>query len=142
MLTAIANVVAGPQALVVRTGAQNLTLPLAIKVGGTSAAKLWDAFSEAFDELPRPIAVEPTPSRRKMRIVFLLIYVMIFQSESSAEDGKRRLTIGTVGDGLNANGGCTLQLPSQYAKREGLYIFTSDFHPHGLVKRGRHGYAR
>ena len=32
-LTANATVVAGPQALVVTTGAQNLTLPLAIKVG-------------------------------------------------------------------------------------------------------------
>jgi hypothetical protein len=32
-LTANATVVAGPQALVVTTGGQNLTLPLAIKVG-------------------------------------------------------------------------------------------------------------
>jgi hypothetical protein len=33
MLTANANVVAGPQALVVTSGGQSLTLPLAIKVG-------------------------------------------------------------------------------------------------------------
>ena len=32
-LTANSNVVAGPQALVVTTGGQNLTLPLAIKLG-------------------------------------------------------------------------------------------------------------
>jgi hypothetical protein len=32
-LTANASVVAGPQALVVTTGGQNITLPLAIKVG-------------------------------------------------------------------------------------------------------------
>ncbi len=68
-----------------------------------------------------------------MRIVFLLIYVMIFQSASSGEDGKRRLTIGTVGDGLNGSGGCTLQLASQYAKREGLYIFATDLQTHGLI---------
>ncbi len=68
-----------------------------------------------------------------MRVLLLLIYVMIFQSAFSGEDGKKRLTIGTVGDGLNAGGGCTLQLPSQYAKREGLYIFTSDLSTHGLV---------
>jgi hypothetical protein len=32
-LTANSNVVAGPQALIVTSGGQNLTLPLAIKVG-------------------------------------------------------------------------------------------------------------
>jgi hypothetical protein len=33
MLTVNANAVAGPQALVVTTGGQNITLPLAIKAG-------------------------------------------------------------------------------------------------------------
>jgi len=45
-----------------------------------------------------------------------------------------RLTIGPVEEDLErSGGGCSLQLPREYANREGNYIFISDFHENALV---------
>ena len=60
----------------------------------------------------------------------LLLAFVLCQSAWAAD---RSLRIGTVGEELASNGGCSLQLPRQYAKKEGKYVFTSDFQQNALI---------
>jgi hypothetical protein len=47
---------------------------------------------------------------------------------------ERHLTLGTVqGEGGPERGRCSLQLPHDYANKEGRYVFIADFSGHGVV---------
>lgn len=68
-----------------------------------------------------------------MRTVPFAIAFVLCQSAWAGDGREPAPRLGTVSEELNTSGGCALQLPSQYAKREGRYIFTSDFEKHAVV---------
>ncbi|MBV9085340.1 MAG: hypothetical protein JOZ62_21910 [Acidobacteriaceae bacterium] len=65
------------------------------------------------------------------QIIFLAC-VASLASARPGQDSDGRLKIGNVSNDLSSNG-CALQLPSQYRRREGKFVFVSDFENHGLV---------
>ena len=65
--------------------------------------------------------------------VVILAWVAMWASASAGDDSGARLKIGNVDNDLRSNGGCALQLPSQYARKEGRFVFTSDLEKRGLV---------
>jgi hypothetical protein len=56
-----------------------------------------------------------------------------FLTASLGEHSNHRLVVGAVSQEIGTEGGCSLQLPSQFAKREGAYIFVSDLDKHAVV---------
>jgi len=69
-------------------------------------------------------------------ICTVLLALVLCRSVLAAENADERLQIGTIGEELGSNGGCSLQLPRQYAKKEGKYVFTSDFQGRALINVG------
>jgi hypothetical protein len=69
-----------------------------------------------------------------LKYIFLALALALSENASIAGDAKPRLTLGSVVDEIDrSRGGCLLQLPHEYAKREGNYTFVSDFEGHALV---------
>jgi hypothetical protein len=65
--------------------------------------------------------------------VFLFTWVVVLASAGPGEDAGEHLKLGNLSNELTSNGGCGLQLPSQYAGKEGTFVFISDLENHGLV---------
>jgi hypothetical protein len=75
-------------------------------------------------------------SNRGMRISFqavLLASALVQANATPGEDAGGKLKIGNVANDLSLNGGCALQLPRQYARKEGKFVFISDFENRALV---------
>ncbi len=69
-----------------------------------------------------------------MRYIFLTLALISSESTWAADDPGRRLTIGSVIEEIDrSNGGCSLQLPREFANREGKFIFLSDVEGHALI---------
>jgi hypothetical protein len=60
-------------------------------------------------------------------------FLVLRESAWSGDNAGSQLKIGTVSEELGSNGGCSLQLPSHYNRKEGGYVFTSDLQNHGVV---------
>ena len=60
-----------------------------------------------------------------MRYIPFLLALVVLTSVWAGDKGSR-LKIGIANEELGSYGGCSLQLPSQFDRREGKYIFTSD----------------
>ena len=73
---------------------------------------------------------------RWMRTFWQLVFLacMIMSAPTARGAGSSGpLKIGNVTNDLSSNGGCALQLPRQYFKKEGEFVFASDFENRGLV---------
>lgn len=66
------------------------------------------------------------------QLVFLAC-IILSPPATRGGDASERLKIGNVTNDLSSNGGCALQLPRQYFKKEGEFVFTSDFENRSLV---------
>ena len=65
--------------------------------------------------------------------VALLAWVIVSASAKPGEHTREHLKIGDVPNDLSSTGGCALQLPRQYARKEGKFVFASDLENRGLV---------
>jgi hypothetical protein len=66
--------------------------------------------------------------------MFIGLTMVLSENAWAADDASRRLTIGSVvEENYLSRGGCSLQLPHEFANREGNYIFVSDFEEHALI---------
>jgi hypothetical protein len=70
--------------------------------------------------------------RSSCQLVFFAC-VILSPRPTPGEDTSGRLKIGNVTNDLSSNGGCALQLARQYFKKEGEFVFVSDFESRGLV---------
>lgn len=61
-------------------------------------------------------------------IVVIALALASAENGWTGDDAERRIVIGTVTQEMDlSNGGCSLQLPREFAEREGKYVFESDF---------------
>jgi hypothetical protein len=66
--------------------------------------------------------------------MFIGLALILSENASTKDDASRRLTIGSVvEENYLSRGGCSLQLPREFANRKGSYIFVSDFEEHALI---------
>jgi hypothetical protein len=69
-----------------------------------------------------------------VKLIFLGLALILLNDASPADDPRHRLTIGPVTEEIdNSTGGCSFQLPRNYANKEGKFIFVADFSGNALI---------